>query len=82
MYNEVSTFLLVEKFTVEQIVLRRQITQINVHCTVYSEQRKGTLFRNIQNTGRCNYTALGSREVPIYWLGSYVLIFLPFLIIS
>ena len=23
------------------------------------------------------YSALGSRQVPIYWLGSYVLIFLP-----
>ena len=40
-------------------------------------QWKGTLFRNIQNTGRWNYSDLGSRQVPIYWLGSYFLIFLP-----
>ena len=39
-----------------------------------SNQEKGTLFRNIQNTGRSNYYALGSRQVPTYWLGfmSYV----------
>ena len=32
-------------------------------------QGKGILFRKIQNTGRYNYSALGSRQVPIYWLG-------------
>ena len=40
-------------------------------------QGNGKLFRNIQNSGGWNYSALGSRQVPIYWLGSYVLIFLP-----
>ena len=39
--------------------------------------KKGTIFRNIQNIGRLNYSALGNRRVPIFWLGSYVLIFLP-----
>ena len=33
---------------------------------------KGTLFRNIHNTGRWNHSALGSLKVPINWLGSYV----------
>jgi hypothetical protein len=28
-------------------------------------QGKGTLFRNIQDTDRWNYSALGSRQVPI-----------------
>ena len=32
---------------------------------------KRTLFRNMQNT-----STLVSRQAPIYWLGSYVLIFL------
>ena len=40
-------------------------------------QRKGTLIINIQNTGSWNNSAWGSRQVPINWLGSYVLIFLP-----
>ena len=40
------------------------------------DQGKETLFRNIQNTGRWNYSAFGSRQVPTYWLGSYVLILL------
>ena len=30
-----------------------------------------------KNTGRWNYSALGSRRVPIYWLDSYILIFVP-----
>ena len=38
---------------------------------------KGNTFRKIQNTGRWNYSALGSRQVSIYWLGSYNLILLP-----
>ena len=40
------------------------------------KQGKRTLFINIQNTDRWNYSALGSRVVLIYWLGSYVLILL------
>ena len=45
---------------------------------MHFNQRKGTLWiRNIQITGRYNYSAFGSSLVPIYWLGSYILIFLP-----
>ena len=29
-------------------------------------QGKGTLFRNIQNTGRWNYSVLGSRRVNLF----------------
>ena len=31
----------------------------------------------IHNIGRLNYFTLNSRKVPIYWLGSYVLVLLP-----
>ena len=44
---------------------------------LHKEQGKGTLSRKLQNTGRWKYSALDSRQVSIYWLCSYVLIFLP-----
>ena len=40
-------------------------------------QERGTLLRSIQNTDIRNYSALGSRWVPIFLLGFYVLIFIP-----
>ena len=43
---------------------------------IYS-QGKGTLFRNIQNTGRWHYSALGSSRGSYVLVGSYVLI-VPF----
>ena len=41
------------------------------------DQGKETLFRNIQNTGRWHYSALGSRRGSFVLLGSYVLIRFP-----
>ena len=40
-------------------------------------QGKGTLFRNIQSTGRGHYSALGSRQGSYVLVGFYVLILLP-----
>ena len=40
-------------------------------------QGKGILFRNIKNTGRWHYSALGSRRGSYVLVGSYVLIRLP-----
>ena len=50
---------------------------VTLIAIVHAIQGKGILFRNIQNTGRWNYSASGSNWVPIYWLGSNDLIFLP-----
>ena len=50
------------------------------HLILYihpSIQGKGTLFRNIQKTGRWHYSALGSRQGSNVLVGSYVLICLP-----
>ena len=35
---------------------------------LFQQQEKGSLLRNIQNTGRWNNTDLGNRQVSIYWL--------------
>ena len=50
-----------------------------LYCSMLDSKTQGkeTLLRNIPNTGRWNYSASRSRLVPICWLGSYVLIFLP-----
>ena len=39
---------------------------ISCKALSYLSQGKGTNSRNMQNTGRLNYSALGSRQVPIY----------------
>ena len=56
---QVSTFWLVENL-------------IGSLCIV--DQRKGTHLRNIQNTGRWHYSALGSRRGSYILVGSYVLL--------
>ena len=38
------------------------------------DQGKGTLFRNIQDTGRLNYSASGSRQTGSYLLDGFLLI--------
>ena len=39
-------------------------------------REKGEGLRNIENTGRWNYSSLARILVSIYWLGFYVLILL------
>ena len=46
-------------------------------CQGDLSREKGEGLRNIQNTGRWNYSALASSQVSIYWLGFHVLILLP-----
>ena len=41
------------------------------------KQGKGTLFRNIKNTGRWHYSALDSRRGSYALVGSYILIGFP-----
>ena len=45
---------------IKSFIIKLFFNKINIHFV----QGKGTLFRNIQNTGRLNYSALGSRQVP------------------
>ena len=61
------------------------LSYLNIEVRSYRGQfklrEKGEGLRNIQNTYRWNYSALASsRQVSIYWLGFYVLIFIPSLI--